>query len=119
MVVKIPDPTSRTRPSAELTSLPTIPSGGSSNIWVKTECTQTAYKTQIKNLYVKKRRTNLQILEYKKYFFSVQCIIPLFHPPIGVYTRYFLTLGAIMDFSRVQREKSIIARLDIYNPRGL
>ena len=36
--------------------------------WVKTECTQTAYKTQIKNLYVKKRRTNLQILEYKKYF---------------------------------------------------
>ena len=35
--------------------------------WVKTECTQTAYKTQIKNLYVKKRRTNLQILEYKKY----------------------------------------------------
>ena len=37
--------------------------------WVKTECTQTAYKTQIKNLYVKKRRTNLQILEYKKYFF--------------------------------------------------
>ena len=35
--------------------------------WVKTECTQTAYRTQIKNLYVKKRRKNLQILEYKKY----------------------------------------------------
>ena len=35
--------------------------------WVKTECRQTAYKTQIKNLYVKKRRTNLQILECKKY----------------------------------------------------
>ena len=31
-------------------------------------------------------------------FFSVRCIIPLFHPPIGVYTRYFLTLGATMDF---------------------
>ena len=46
-------------------------------------------------------------------FFSVRCIIPLFHPPIGVYTRYFLTLGAIMDFSRVQREKSIIAHLEI------
>ena len=47
------------------------------------------------------------------FFFSVRCIIPLFHPPIGIYTRYFLTLGAIMDFSRVQREKSIIARLEI------
>ena len=45
--------------------------------------------------------------------FFVRCIIPLFHPPIGMYTRYFLTLGAIMDFSRVQREKSIIARLEI------
>ena len=47
------------------------------------------------------------------YFFSVRCIIPLFHPPIGVYTQYFLTLGAIMDFSRVPREKSIRARLEI------
>ena len=51
--------------------------------------------------------------DYTNIFFSVRCIIPLFHPPIGVYTRYFLTLGAIMDFSRVQREKSIIARLEI------
>ena len=33
MVVKIPDPTSRTRPSAEPTSLPTIPSGGSSTVY--------------------------------------------------------------------------------------
>ena len=30
MVVKTPDPIARTRPSAEPTSLPTIPSGGSS-----------------------------------------------------------------------------------------
>ena len=35
-------------------------------------------------------------------FFSVRCIIPLFHPPIGVYTRYFLTIGAIMDFFSVR-----------------
>ena len=60
----------------------------------------------------------IEALQYKERgaelsFFSVRCIIPLFHPPIGVYTRYFLTLGAIMDFSRVQREKSIIARLEI------
>ena len=48
-----------------------------------------------------------------KISFSVRSIIPLFHPPIGVYTRYFLTLGAIMDFSRWTREKSIIARLEI------
>ena len=47
------------------------------------------------------------------FFPSGVCIIPLFHPPIGVYTGYFLTLGAIMDFSRVQREKSIMARLEI------
>ena len=52
-------------------------------------------------------------VENQNSFFSVRCIIPLFHPPIGVYTRYFLTLGAVMDFSRVQREKSIIARLEI------
>ena len=37
-----------------------------------------------------------------------------FSPPYrGIYTRYILTLGAIMDLSRVQREKSIIARLEI------
>ena len=33
-------------------------------------------------------------------FFSVRCIIPLFHPPIGVYTRYFLTLSAIIECLR-------------------
>ena len=33
--------------------------------WVNMECTQTAYKTQIKNLYVNKKRTNLQILDNK------------------------------------------------------
>ena len=31
-------------------------------------------------------------------FFPVRCIIPLFHPPIGAYTHYFSTLGAVMDF---------------------
>ena len=46
-------------------------------------------------------------------FFFVRCIIPLFHPPIGVYTRYFLTLGAIMDFSRIQRENHYSAPRDI------
>ena len=59
-------------------------------------------------------RSNRDVKKKKKRaFFPVRCIIPLFHPPIGVYTRYFLALGAIMDFSRVQREKSIIARLEI------
>ena len=41
----------------------------------------------------------------KKWFFSVRCIIPLFHPPIGVYTRYFSTLGAIIG--AVQTSKRV------------
>ena len=45
----------------------------------------------------------------QKMVFSRPVYNSSFSPPIGVYTRYFLTLGAIMDFSRASR----------YNPRGL
>ena len=52
-------------------------------------------------------------VENQNSFFSVRCIIPLFHPPIGVYTRYFLTLGAVMDFSRYNGKIHYSAPRDI------
>ena len=56
--------------------------------WVNMECTQTAYKTQIKNLYVKKKRTNLQILDYKNI-----CVIP--SAPSHIYLNTTQTLNKL------------------------
>ena len=67
-------------------------------------CTKTTQKiylfcsTEISHENLIRTRNSL-FRDYKMVFFFVRCIIPLFHPPIGVYTRYFSTLGAIMDFS--------------------
>ena len=71
--------------------------------WVKTECTQTAYKTQIKNLNVKKRRTNLQILEYKKYL----CNPPPPRTNICTLHKHY-TNTTQNKYSKTQKNKAII-----------
>ena len=71
--------------------------------WVKTECTQTAHKTQIKNLNVKKRRTNLQILEYKKYL----CNPPPPRTNICTLHKHY-TNTTQNKYSKTQKNKAII-----------
>ena len=72
-------------------------------------CTQTAYKTQIKNLYVKKRRTNLQILEYNSNFVTGARIAVLLCTET---TQKIYRGGAEVDFfsrSRYYNKTAILA----------
>ena len=46
---------------------------------------------KIRTFFVQFKFVNSAFANTLMVFFSVRCIIPLFHPPIGVYTRYFLS----------------------------